>query len=556
MNIIKNVFIPERYKNYYLFPTRIVGLDITKTDIFASQIYLKGNKVTLEKFITQPIEVSGESSQERTVSALKELFSHVDSYDSLNITIPSSVAIFKTLRLPFTDYEKIKMVVAYEIEPLLPFPISEAIIDFIIIKKNETEKNAEVFVAAVQQQQINEIVALFESAQLRPNVITIDILALYWIYQQFPNFEMVNSGKGVVLLDFGPVETRLAYLYDGKISLIRTLPKGFFDIAKMVSKELNITTNQALEHILRFGLERNSDYTIENSIKNNMKSFLQELSFTLASFSQQVKTIAEPISRIILLGQGASIKGLEQFITSQIHIACEQIKTNELLHNQKIDIKQKNGGIPSEQLISLGAALTSIQEQPFNLLPEQFDTSDRSALIKHLIIVISMVAIIVISLFISTYIQTSSFNSEIYESSVEIIEELKTIQGVSETAEAEEEDMPERVSKLITQAELKVTEKEKVAADFSTINRESFLTYLYEFSKLDRDELGLTIAELNITQDRIVFKGSVKNTAAATTLRQALREAPMFGAPVPSAELDKTSFSVQIPIKHTKKRTS
>ena len=551
--MIKNIFIPEHVGNYYIFPQRIVGLDITKTDIFACQLYVHGKKITLEKFITQPLELAG-TYQERVIDGLKKIMTHVDAYDAVHITLPSSLAIFKTLKLPFTSYEKIKMVIAYEIEPLLPFSISQASIDFIITKTDLQEKSAEVFVTAVQNQHVMEQISLCEQAGIKAELITIDMIALYTIYQQFPDFIQTTANKSIVLLDFGPYETRLAYLFDGQLKLIRTLPKGFLDQAKAVGKMLTIPTGQALEHLMRFGLEKNHDQVIEDSIKKSMSSFLHELSFTLNSFTQQTTSpAAHAISKIMLVGEGASIKGLSSYITTIIGINCEQIKTNELLRNPSIDMKQKNGGIPSENLVSLGAAFASLQTPTFNLLPKGLDTQDSSLFTKQLISAFILSMLLLIALIISSYLQLRSFHNETYESAQEVIEALSTI-DIKPSPE-EEGDSPETLlEELVKRAQEKVTKDERVVSEFSIANRASFLSYLYELSKLNtgkQGDLGLKLTHLTITPDKIVMSGEVSPGKQAG-FRMGLKSIPFFGSPSPSEELDKTIFTnVQMPIIRT-----
>lgn len=554
--MIKNIFIPEHVGSYYIFAKRIIGLDITKTDIYASQVYVHGSRITLEKFIKQPLDYNG-TPGERIIEGLKKVMAQVDAYDTVHTTIPSSVAIFKTLKLPFTSYEKIKMVIGYEIEPLLPFSISQATIDFIITKTDPIEKSAEVFVCAVQNQSIADHIALCEQAGIQMESISIDMIALYTIYQQFPDFNLATSGKNVVLLDFGPYETRLAYLHDSRLKLIRTLSKGFLDQAKAVSKELSLATGQALEHIMRFGLEKNNDHQIEESIKKNMGSFINELTFTLSSFSQQShgKT-GDAISKILLVGEGSSIKGLAPYITQATGISCEIIRTNDLLHNPRITARTNHGGIPSENLVSLGAAFNSLVGRAFTLLPAGRAASDNKLLARQIITALSLGLGIIALLFIASFMQIRSLSNEAYDSAQEVIEQLQASKIQIKTEAEEETDPESMLPEFVQRAQTAVNNDQKVVSEFSTANRESFLSYLYELSKLDKHALGLHLDHLIITPDKIIMSGQVSDRSQPA-LRKALKESNVFGSPTPTEELDKTNFTnVTLPIIRQAKRTS
>ena len=47
--------------------------------------------------------------------------------DIITSCLPSSQAIFKELRVPFIGRGTIKKIIGYEVEPLLPFPLQEAL---------------------------------------------------------------------------------------------------------------------------------------------------------------------------------------------------------------------------------------------------------------------------------------------------------------------------------------------------------------------------------------------------------------------------------------------
>src|SRR5207249_3391525 len=112
---------------------------------------------------------------DRTVTTLKKIKSQLDAYDQLHTVLSSSVMVFKELKLPFYDYEKIKMIINFEVEPLLPFSVHDAVIDFIITKHIKEEQSAEILVAATQKKHLAEHLHLFELADMKPQVVTVDL---------------------------------------------------------------------------------------------------------------------------------------------------------------------------------------------------------------------------------------------------------------------------------------------------------------------------------------------------------------------------------------------
>ena len=136
-----------------------------------------------------PLEVgAGNNYNERAIAAIKLVSEKLDPYDVVYSSLSSSLAIFKELKLPFLTYDKIKMVVQYEIEPLLPFAANDAVIDFIIPKAHPQEGSSEILVAAVQNQHIVSHLQLFQAAGIDPEIIFIDLFVLYELYKKMPSY--------------------------------------------------------------------------------------------------------------------------------------------------------------------------------------------------------------------------------------------------------------------------------------------------------------------------------------------------------------------------------
>ena len=176
--MIRNVFIPEKIGTYYLFPKRIVGFDIGKTHVNATQLYLKGRTATIEKSIEVALEHGNSSSyNERVVAALTTIAQQLNAYDAIHTSLSSSLVVFKELKLPFIGRDKIAMVVDFEVEPLLPFALADALVDCIVTKENKEEKTSEVLVAATQKVHVDEHLQFFHDAGMSVNVVTVYLFA-------------------------------------------------------------------------------------------------------------------------------------------------------------------------------------------------------------------------------------------------------------------------------------------------------------------------------------------------------------------------------------------
>ena len=149
-------------------PKRIIGFEIGKSFIYASQIYLSGNVVRLEKFFTESLDLdSTVPYQDRVQAAIKKIMQHVQSYDQVRTSINSSMIIFKELTLPFLDPDKISLVLRHELESVLPFSINDALIDFIVTKQLPDAKGSAIMTAAVQKNYVAQHLTYFENTGIR-----------------------------------------------------------------------------------------------------------------------------------------------------------------------------------------------------------------------------------------------------------------------------------------------------------------------------------------------------------------------------------------------------
>lgn len=534
---IKNVLIPEKIGSYYLLPQRVIGFDINKTSIHATQLLLNGKKIVLEKFIDQPLELESTAPYaERVAKTIQTILSHTDPYDAIRSSLPSSMAIFKELTLPFIDPEKISMVLNYEIEPFLPFPLAQTIVDFIITQSNPEQQSSVILVAAVKKEHIAEHLSYFAQSGASPSAITVDLFDLYGLYKTIPRYAQEPGNN--VLIDIGFNVTRIAYIVDGKLTLVRTLPKGILLWAKTVAQATTTTPNDALEKIIRFGLEGTADQTYTNALKESLTAFLSEIRFTLDSFIAQTKT-NQHINKIFLLGKGADVVHISSFFHQQLQIPCELFEVNEILKTDFVSLK-KESRIPRSAILSLSTALITPTVAQFNLRKKEFVLPQLGLFYKQLITAGVVLILIFSGLLFHTFWQVSKLKKAAQQFESEIVTTL-TKRGLTKA---------KGMAEAIRTAEEKVSQEEKIWFAFSSQRRFSFLQYLQDLSiAIDREAIGLKLKKLVITEQEprtMILDGEVPDFDALKILERELKKSNMF-ASLPS--LQATKFNIPLPLK-------
>jgi type IV pilus assembly protein PilM len=518
--MIRTLFLPEKFGSYYLFGKRILGIDIGKTHISATQLYLKGSTVTLEKIVEHKIApANSQSLQEKTIETLQLVVASCDKPYEIRTALPSSQVVFKELKLPFTQREHIAKIIQFEVEPLLPFTTDQAVIDFIITKKIPAEKSSEILVAATQKEQIAQHLELFHQAGIDPTIITVDFFALYGLYLHIPSY--VQLPGGVALLDLGVQSTQIAYISHGQLRLIRTLPYGVSAIAKEVSDLINISPSDALEEIIRFGLESQDQSPHFDAIMQAISSFWKKISFTLTSFSAQTQDSA--IAHVILLGGGAHIKGLTTFATHQTQVPTELFNKSKIT---EVGIIVPNKMIiTGSSIISLATAFPSEITESFNLRMGEFKTQNSQVSFQQLMVISFLTLAILGTLLTHTIIQLRKYTSEIVTSQEQALDALK------KNFKSIEPDEEALTPEVLDTANREYEQERKRWAPFDKNTRIPFLEILLVLStKIDREELGFVAEQLIITDNTLLLKGHVKDFESLKILERELKKSKLFGS--------------------------
>ncbi len=535
--MIKGIFLPEKIGNYYIFPKRVVGIDINKQDITATKAYLAGTKTTIVQFAKEKIG-TGDYNEAR-VAALKLILASARSFDAVISTVDSASAVYKTLYLPFTSYEKIKMVIDFEVAPLLPFSLQEVTIDFIITAQEENSST--VFVGAVPNKAIEEKIALFTQAGVQPEKIIIDLFALYGLYKEVPAYQEQRGGIALINLQFDKIE--IAYLYNNQLMAIRSIGQGINTIVKQASKTSNKNAKELLENMLRNGLDASDQAT-----KKAFATVWQSVRFTLNSFVERSPQ-PDALHKLLLLGQGGAIKNCCTMLSEIQEIPCELFDTKSLLQKKDFSLK-KQLTIPYDNIISLAVAIPSTVVDTGNLQQKQFAVSDTTSFTKQIIVSISLFTFLLIILFGYNFWQFRKFNSAINRYAQQAISQLHNQFGpkIKESSRRAKK-MKTRLNAVITDARDAITTEKKQWFAFSAPARASFLLYLIALSQLDKEGLGLTVNKITISDGTLTLKGEVMGKGSITAndaviqLQKQLREIPLFKS---VSKIEEPKFTVEI----------
>lgn len=198
---------------------KILGLDIRNDSISAVLLTssLKGNEI--ESFAYVPYDEDNEDGS-RMSSALQKIVDRKNIADSVCVvSFPAEEISFRNLRIPFRDQKKISQILPLELEPLLPYPTDDLLMDFQIMPLAEGSDDTDIIAVAVRKSYIDERVSELAAFGIAPRIIAAGSSQTALCLNHFSDIPD-NS----VVIDIDSKKSSLLAFVSGQISLIRSMP--------------------------------------------------------------------------------------------------------------------------------------------------------------------------------------------------------------------------------------------------------------------------------------------------------------------------------------------
>jgi len=289
-------------------PEKILGLDIGRNSIKAVQVMAGIRGYEVARIALVDIDDEG-----GTEEALKKLFKSGIFTDSICITaLPAKDFFFRNIRLPFKDKKKISQTIAYELEPLIPCPADEVLIDYVITDQTD---QTDIFSAAVAKSAAGDLIKYLKKCNVEASIMDIDAVPV--VSRLLTSYtDMTGCG---LLLDIGAGDTTGVIFDKSGIINIRRFPFGGEKITKAIAKALKIEFSEAEKR------KRLSD-TDEagEEISAVCGRFFSEVKNTLLSLSLKGHLKEDP-TKVFLTGGGGLYLPLQKKMETFFSLPIEMV---------------------------------------------------------------------------------------------------------------------------------------------------------------------------------------------------------------------------------------
>lgn len=213
----------------------ILGLDIGPRQIKAALIKT-GRKVRIGALETIDIRQCGSPE-----AALQQLRERNLEYGSCIASVHPGRLSLRNISMPFRDERKIRQTIAFELEPLIPYPIEEAVIDFTITPSaGATAGNAAGVLAAVAPKGIiRDRIQLLENYVQELSIIDVDAFPLA------ARLAKSNPGGCALLIDIGAEKSSSFILNGGRVCNIRSFDFGGDTLTSIIAEAAGLSFEEA-----------------------------------------------------------------------------------------------------------------------------------------------------------------------------------------------------------------------------------------------------------------------------------------------------------------------
>jgi general secretion pathway protein L len=219
---------------------KILSVDIRSDKISSLLIKtsLKGHSIEAASSVpVQSVSDGHEEFADKFAAALDNVIKGMDlSGAEFVISIPSNMISYRNLRVPFKDRKKIRQVLPFEIEPTLPFPVEEVVMDFQPVRQAE---QTDIIACAVRNIDLTAIVDVLKSREMDPQAVTTSGFPAALCLARF-----ANIAAQFMFMDIDRDCCTLFAIISGQIHLVRTFQ---LDASSIADK-----SDFVVRHLLRF----------------------------------------------------------------------------------------------------------------------------------------------------------------------------------------------------------------------------------------------------------------------------------------------------------------
>lgn len=298
------------------------GLDISDLSLRIAKLKKRGKFFRLvswgEAKIKPGIVEQGEIKNEDVLSEIiKQTLAKIKGEKIktkyLIASLPEKKAFLQVIKMPEMKEEELKRSVSFEAENYIPLPIEKVYLDFQIVPSSNQIDHSDILIAALPKKTVDPYVSCFRKAGLIPMALEVESQS---IVRAVVKNEI--SPFPLLIIDFRRSTTNFIVFSGYSLRFTSSDSTSFQKLTEIISKTLKLSLDEAEKLKLKRGLKD------EKALKA-MTPLLIGLMGQAKKCINYHRSHNGEIKKILLCGNGANLKGLSDFISSELKITVELV---------------------------------------------------------------------------------------------------------------------------------------------------------------------------------------------------------------------------------------
>lgn len=313
------------------------GLDFSDLSLKIIKLKKKGKFLSLASWgevkIKPGIIEEGEIKNETAlVEIIKEGLNKIEGEKlkirNVVVSLPEKKAFLQVIQMPKMKEEELKTAVLFEAENYIPLPVEKVYLDFQLVPPvHDHLDHLDILIAALPKKTVDPYLSCLKKVGLLPQVLEVE--------SQSISRALIKNGVSpfpLFIIDFGKSRTSFIIFSGYSLRFTSSIPISSQKLTETISRTLGVSLAGAEKLKLKYGLQPPKETIKNKKISEAMTPILTDLVKQIKKYinyyhthssHEHLSSDGEGIKKILLCGRGANLKGLTDFISSELEIPVE-----------------------------------------------------------------------------------------------------------------------------------------------------------------------------------------------------------------------------------------
>jgi type IV pilus assembly protein PilM len=321
--------------------TSVLGVDVGTSSIKIVQLRNEQGTALLETYgeialgplgggaVGESVHVPSEVIAQALKNLMKE--SSVKT-TRCGVSVPFASSLVKLIEVPPLDVKKLSTVIPLEARKYVPVPINEVQLDWFVVPETEQRLFEGMTKESEEAQQLDKrmvLIVAMHNQLLQKHAETMKLAGLNPLFYEIEVFSNVRATVArslapVAVIDIGAATSKLYVVELGIILASHVVQKGSQDITRALANTTHTSVEKAEEMKRQTGIlsgvSQDDVAQVSHAATLAMEQVFAEVRRVLVGFQRKYNKV---ITKVILTGGGAALKGIDDFARQQLELETE-----------------------------------------------------------------------------------------------------------------------------------------------------------------------------------------------------------------------------------------